>query len=141
MEQNIILVVDAQGGGMGAQLVKRLKPRLPEGCTLLCAGTNVLATSAMLKAGALQGATGENAIIYNAGRARVVLGPIGIILANGILGEVSPAIAAAVSGCAARKILIPSNHCSVSVAGTADKKLDEYLEDAVTMAIKALAEC
>lgn len=138
MEQKMILVVDAQGGGMGAQLVKRLKPRLPKDCTLLCAGTNVLATSAMLKAGAEQGATGENAIIYNVSRARVVLGPIGIILANGILGEVSPAIAGAVSGSPAKKVLIPSNHCSVSVAGTTDKKLDEYFEDAVALTLKTL---
>lgn len=140
MNEKIILVVDAQGGGMGAQLVKRLRPRLPQGCALLCAGTNVLATSAMLKAGAEQGATGENAIIYNAGRARVILGPIGIILANGIMGEVSPTIAAAVSGASAKKILVPSNHCSVSIAGTADKKLDEYLEDAVRMAVREIEE-
>lgn len=139
MKERIVLVVDAQGGGMGAQLVKRLKPRLPQGCTLLCTGTNVLATSAMLKAGAPQGATGENAIIYNAGRAQVILGPIGIILANGILGEVSPAIAAAVSGSAAKKVLIPSNHCSVAVAGTADRRLDEYLDEAVELALKELS--
>ena len=93
-----ILILDGQGGGVGSQLVKLLKPRLPEGCRLLCVGTNVMATSAMLKAGAPQGATGENAVICNAARADLILGPIGAILANGILGEVSPAMAAAVSG-------------------------------------------
>ena len=103
-----ILILDGQGGGVGSQLVKLLKPRLSEDCRLLCVGTNVMATSAMLKAGALQGATGENAVVYNAARADVILGPIGVALANGILGEVSPAMAAAVSGSEAVKILIPS---------------------------------
>lgn len=86
-----ILVLDGQGGGMGAQLIRLLLQELPQGCELLCVGTNVLATNAMLKAGCPQGATGENAAIYQAGRADVILGPIGIILANGILGEVPAA--------------------------------------------------
>ena len=90
-----VLVLDGQGGGVGSQLVRLLKPRLPGDCRLLCVGTNVLATSAMLKAGAAQGATGENAVVYNAARADIILGPIGVALANGILGEVSPAMAAA----------------------------------------------
>ena len=93
-----ILLIDGQGGGIGSRLATLLRPRLPEDCELLCAGTNVLATNAMLKAGCTRGATGENAILYNAGRADLILGPIGVILANGIMGEVSPAAAAAVSG-------------------------------------------
>lgn len=133
-----ILILDGQGGGVGSQLVKLLKPRLPGDCRLLCAGTNVLATSAMLKAGAFQGATGENAVIYNAARADLILGPIGVILANGILGEVSPAMAAAVSGSGAVKILIPSASCGIHVAGTEDCRLDEYLRRAVDQALKEL---
>ena len=88
-----ILVLDGQGGGIGSQLVKLLIPKLPKDCELLCVGTNVLATNAMLKAGAVRGATGENVLIYNAARTDLILGPIGVILANGIIGEVSPATA------------------------------------------------
>ena len=113
-----VLVLDGQGGGIGAQLVRLLRPRLPEDCELLCLGTNVLATSAMLKAGGSQGATGENAIVYQAARADLILGPIGIIMANGILGEVSPTKAAAVSGSDAVKILIPSTTSGIHEAGT-----------------------
>ena len=80
---------------MGAQLAKLLLPKLPADCELLAVGTNVLATSAMLKAGAVRGATGENAVVYNAARADVILGPIGILMANGIMGEVSPKMSVA----------------------------------------------
>lgn len=133
-----VLILDGQGGGIGAQLVRLLRPRLPQDCELLCLGTNVLATSAMLKAGASQGATGENAIVYNAARADLILGPIGIILANGILGEVSPSMAAAVSGSDAVKVLIPSSTCGIHVAGTEDCRLDEYLRRAVEEAEREL---
>ena len=133
-----VLILDGQGGGVGSQLVKLLKPRLGEDCRLLCVGTNVMATSAMLKAGAAQGATGENAVIYNAARADVILGPIGVILANGILGEVSPAMAAAVSGSGAVKILIPSSSCGVHVAGVEEFRLEEYLRRAADLAAKEL---
>ena len=135
----LVLVLDGQGGGMGAQLVKLLAGRLPRDCRLLAVGTNVLATSAMLKAGAPQGATGENAVLYQAPRASAILGPIGVILAHGILGEVSPAMAAAVSGSEAVKVLIPSSTCGVHVAGTEGLKLDEYLRRAVDLALAELA--
>lgn len=133
-----VLILDGQGGGVGSQLVKLLKPRLGEDCRLLCVGTNVMATSAMLKAGAAQGATGENAMIFNAARADVILGPIGVILANGILGEVSPAMAAAVSGSGAVKILIPSSSCGVHVAGVEECRLEEYLRRAADLAVREL---
>ncbi len=134
-----VLVLDGQGGGMGAQLVRLLSRDLPEDCVLLAVGTNTSATSAMLKAGAAQGATGENAVIYNAAVADLILGPIGIILANGIMGEVSPAMAAAVSGSEAVKVLIPSSHCGVLVAGTENLRLDDYLRRAVDLALGELA--
>lgn len=133
-----ILLIDGQGGGIGGRLAALLKPSLPQGCELLCAGTNSLATSAMLKAGASRGATGENAVVYNAGRADVILGPIGILLCNGIMGEVSPAMAAAVSGSPAEKILIPSATCGVQVAGTEDCRLEDYLRKAVDLALRAV---
>ena len=133
-----VLVLDGQGGGVGSQLVKLLEPRLPQDCRLLCVGTNVMATSAMLKAGAAQGATGENAVVYNAARADIILGPIGVALANGILGEVSPAMAAAVSGAGAVKILIPSASCGVYVAGVEELRLEDYLHRAVELALREL---
>ena len=133
-----VLVLDGQGGGVGSQLVKLLRPRLPEDCRLLCVGTNVAATGAMLRAGAAQGATGENAVLYNAPRADLILGPIGVILANGILGEVSPAMAAAVSGSGAVKILIPSASCGVHVAGVEERRLEEYLRRAADLAAREL---
>ena len=131
-----VLILDGQGGGMGAQLVRLLGDRLPAGCELLCAGTNVLATNAMLKAGCTRGATGENAILYNAGRADLILGPIGVILANGIMGEVSPAAAAAVSGAQAVKILIPSATCGTRIAGVEECRLEDYLKRAVDLALR-----
>ena len=134
-----VLVLDGQGGGMGAQLIRLLAPVLPQDCVLRCVGTNVLATNAMLKAGAAQGATGENAVIYNAARADLILGPIGIILANGIMGEVSPAMASAVSGAEAPKILIPSSTCGIFVAGTEDRRIDEYLQRAAELAVRELS--
>lgn len=133
-----ILVLDGQGGGIGAQLVRMPSHELPEDCTLFGAGTNVLATNAMIKAGASQGATGENAIIYQAARADLILGPIGIILANGILGEVSPKIAVAVSSAEAPKILIPSSTCGIHIAGTEDYRLEQYLRRAVEQALLEL---
>ena len=96
---------------MGAQLAKLLLPKLPADCELLAVGTNVLATSAMLKAGAVRGATGENAVVYNAARADIILGPIGILMANGIMGEVSPKMSVAISGSEAAKVLIPASGC------------------------------
>ena len=136
--RRLILVLDGQGGGMGVQLIKMLAPQLPQDCDLLAVGTNVMATSAMLKAGAPHGATGENAVVYNAARADLILGPIGMILANGILGEVSPAMTAAVSAASAEKILIPSSHCGVQIAGTQDCPLETYLQSAVTLALREL---
>ncbi len=124
---------------MGAQLIRQLLPTLPEDCELLCVGVNALATGAMLKAGATRGATGENALIYNAKRAQLILGPIGMILANGLLGEVSPAMAAAVSGAECPKVLIPSNACGVTVAGTQELKLEEYIRLAVERAGRLLS--
>ena len=123
-----ILVLDGQGGGVGARLVKLLKPLLPADCALLCVGTNSLATSAMLKAGASQGATGENAVIFNSSRADLILGPIGMIMSNGIMGEVSPAMAAAVSGAEGKKILIPSSSCGVRIAGVEDQRLEDQIQ-------------
>lgn len=136
----LVLVIDGQGGGIGSQLVKLLRPRLPADCELCCVGTNSLATSAMLKAGASRGATGENAVCYNAAQADLIAGPVGIIMANGIMGEVSPAMSASVSGARAHKVLIPSSTCGIHVAGSEDLRLDEYLHRAADLAVRLLTE-
>ena len=135
-----VLILDGQGGGIGAQLARMLAKELPAGWEMVCVGTNVSATSAMLRAGASQGATGENAVIVNAARADLILGPIGMILANGIMGEVSPVMASAVSGSPAVKILIPTSTCGVYVAGTEELRLEDYLNRAVEQARRILRD-
>ena len=106
-----ILVIDAQGGGIGRQLVAKLLERIPE-ADIVAAGTNSMATNAMIKAGAKKAATGENAIRYCASQAEIITGPIGILVANAMLGEISPAIAESVGSSTAPKVLIPTAHCN-----------------------------
>lgn len=132
----IIAVIDGQGGGLGSALISRLKDRLDQQHQLLAVGCNALATSAMLKAGAHRGATGENAVCYNAARADLILGPIGLLSANALMGEVSPAMAHAVSAAPGRKILIPSSSCGILVAGATGLKLEEALQSAVELCLR-----
>ena len=136
MEQRLV-VMDGQGGGVGRALIERLRAGGYEGF-LLAVGTNAAATAAMVKAGASAGATGEYAVVYNAARADVILGPIGILMANGIMGEVSPNMSVAISGSEAAKVLIPASGCGIFVAGTQDCRLDEYLQNAVALTLRAL---
>ena len=123
---------------MGAALVKRLREAYPE-AELIAVGTNSIATAAMLKAGADCGATGENPVVRNIRDADVVLGPIGIIVADAILGEVTEKMAAAVGSCRAQKILLPFSTCSVTVAGSPTLSLTALVEEAVKEAGKYLA--
>lgn len=125
-----IAVVDAQGGGLGRVIVEMLKERFPN-AQIIALGTNVLATSAMRKAGADQSATGENAIVYNAGKADIITGGIGIIAANGMMGEITPRIAEAVSSSSAMKILIPIGKCNIFVPGTEAYSVNELIEKAL----------
>ena len=134
-----IVVIDGQGGGLGADLVARLKARLGKKAQIWAVGANALATSAMLRAGADTGATGENAVCYNAAHADLIMGPIGLLSANALMGEVSPAMAAAISAADARRILIPMSSCGVLVAGSTGRKLEELLEDAVSLAEQEVA--
>lgn len=134
------MVVDGQGGGIGGRILASLLPALPADCDVVAVGTNVLATNAMRKAGAQKCATGENAVAYNAARADVILGPVGIVLANGLLGEISPAMATAISGSDALKVLIPSTKCRIFVAGTREAPLDAYLRMAVEKVLALLQE-
>lgn len=130
-----ILVIDGQGGKMGAALTEQIKKSLPD-AELIAIGTNSLATSAMLRAGADAAATGENPVVVNSRWADVIVGPIGIIVANALLGEITPKMAAAVSESSAKKILIPVNRCSVTVVGVEEKTLSDYVRQSV-MAIAA----
>lgn len=134
-----ILVIDAQGGGIGKQLVASLKKELP-GAVVTAVGTNSLATSAMLRAGADQGATGENAVVVNCRRADVIVGPIGIVIADALLGEITPAIACAVGQSAAKRVLIPVNHCDNMVAGLPDTNMGRLIRDAVAQ-IQEISPC
>ena len=125
-----VLVIDGQGGKMGRALVENiLKQNIP--CELVAIGTNALATEAMLKGGATAAAAGENPVIVNAKDADVIAGPMGIIAANALLGEVTPSMALAVSESRALKVLIPVNRCGIFAAGTEDKTPAQYIESAV----------
>ena len=129
-----IVVIDGQGGRLGRLLVEGVKARLPQ-AQVYALGTNTVATAAMLKAGADFGATGENPVIRGAGDADGILGPMGIVVANAILGEVTPAMAEAVGSSRAKKFLIPMNSCGVVIAGTEELPLPAY----VALAVDALA--
>jgi hypothetical protein len=124
-----IAVVDAQGGGLGRVIVEKLKEKLPE-ADIIALGTNVLATNAMRKAGANQSATGENAIVYNIGKVDVIMGGIGIIAANSMLGEITPKMAEAVSSSSALKVLIPIGKCSIFIPGSDAYTLNELIDKA-----------
>ena len=125
-----ILVIDGQGGRIGQQLIKAILTRYPQ-VEVTAIGTNSLATSAMLKGGASQGATGENALLVACRRADVILGPLGIVIADALMGEISPAMAVAVGQARARRILIPLNQCDNLVAGVAELPVARLLESAV----------
>ena len=132
-----IVVVAGQGGRLGKLLVEGIKTRLPQ-AQVYALGTNSIATATMLKAGADFGATGENPVIRGVMDADAVLGPVGIVVAHAILGEVTPAMAEAVGGCRARKFLVPMNSCGVVVAGVKDQPLPVYVSQAVEQMAEAL---
>ena len=125
-----ILVIDAQGGGVGKQLVAAIKRELPD-CALTAVGTNVAASGAMQKAGADHTATGENAVIVGARRADVIVGSIGIVIADAMYGEITPAMALAVGQSSAKRVLIPFDHCDNYVAGCAELPLGRRIQAAV----------
>lgn len=134
-----IAVIDGQGGGIGRTVVEKLRAELNENTEILALGTNALATTAMLKAGANEGASGENAIIVNAPKVDIIVGCISILVAGSMLGEITPEIAAAVGMSNARKVLIPLGKCMVHVVGVVGKPLPHYIENAVSV-IKNIME-
>ncbi len=125
-----ILVIDAQGGGVGKQLITAMKQNFPQ-VLVTAVGTNSTATSVMLKAGADEGATGENAVVVCCRKADIIVGPIGIIIADAMLGEVTPKMAAAVAQSSARRILIPFSHCDTIIAGVSDFSVSKLVQSAI----------
>ncbi len=127
-----ILVIDGQGGKIGRSLVKTIMERFPEE-ELLAVGTNAIATENMIKGGAKKAATGENAVVYNSRKADIIIGPIGIVIADALLGEVTSKMAEAVGASDAQRILIPMEKCDTVVAGVKKSSINELLEETMTL--------
>lgn len=125
-----VLIVDGQGGRLGKQLVKEVRERFPQ-LSLMAVGTNSMATESMLKAGADRAATGENAVVVACRKADVIIGPVGIVIADALLGEVTPAMAKAVGQSDAVRILLPSDKCDTFIAGVGSTGMGALVEDAM----------
>ena len=125
-----IVVIDGQGGGIGRQLVAKLREALPD-ARIAAVGTNSSAANAMLKAGASSGATGENAVLVACRRADVIAGPVGIVIADALGGEITPAMAVAVAQSPAKRVLLPFNHCDNVIVGVTDYNVTRLVQGAV----------
>lgn len=123
-----IAVVDGQGGGIGAAIVRRLRDEFQEGVEIIALGTNSTATSAMMKARANKGATGENAIMRTSQEVDVIAGPVSIIMANSMLGELTPGMAEAIASSRAKKILLPVSQENIEIVGAAKEPLPHLVE-------------
>lgn len=128
-----VCVIDGQGGGIGSTLIKYIKAAFGEKITLVALGTNAIATSAMLKAGANEGGSGENAICRNIGRADCIVGPVAIMWANAMLGEVTPKTAEAISSSPAVKLLLPLFREKVEIIGVIREPLPHLVETTVNV--------
>lgn len=126
----VIAVVDGQGGGIGKAIVERLRGTVPQ-VRIIGLGTNAVATGQMLKGGADDGATGENAIVHNMKSVDIVVGVIGILSANAMMGELTPAMATAIGGSPAYKVLLPINRCHIHVVSVEDVPLGKHIDHAV----------
>ena len=134
-----ILIIDAHGGGIGKQLVTALRAAFPD-LDIMAVGTNSTAAAVMLKAGASHAATGENAVLVGCRRADVIVGPIGIVIADSLYGEITPAMALAVAQSRARRVLIPFNQCENIVVGVGDLAAGKLVAGAVEEVKKILQE-
>lgn len=125
-----LLIVDAQGGGLGKQMIQALKKE-ELSCEITAVGTNSTATANMLKAGADHAATGENAVLVGCRKADVIIGPIGIVIADSLYGEITPAMAVAIGQSQAVKLLIPMNQCDNVVVGISGFSMNQVVGDIV----------
>ncbi len=132
-ERPRICVIDGQGGGIGSIIVKKLRENFEEKIEIVALGTNAAATMAMMKARANKGATGENAIIHTVKEADIVIGPLSIVLANSMLGEVTPRMAEAIASCGAIKLLLPLTQEKVFLVGLRKEPLPHYVEELLQM--------
>ncbi|MCL6634363.1 MAG: DUF3842 family protein [Peptococcaceae bacterium] len=139
-----IAVIDGQGGGIGRLIIEKLSEKLyrpyPKEVEIIALGTNALATSVMLKAGANEGASGENAVIHNAPRVDLIMGSVAILFAHSMLGELTPAMAEAVAKSPARKIVLPLNRSNVDIVGLVGEPLPHLVDEMVNMARITLLE-
>ena len=140
VEDMKIMVIDGQGGRMGKSIVEQIKANFPED-EILAIGTNSIATAAMMKAGADAGATGENPVIVGSRTADLIIGPMGIVIADSLLGEITPQMAVAIGQSQAKKILIPVNRCQHFVVGCAELPLGEYMKMVVEEVRKIKSIC
>lgn len=132
-----IVVIDGQGGKVGRELCERLSALMAD-AEIVAIGTNSIATASMLKVKGIQGATGENPVIVASRNADVIVGPIGIVVADSLLGEITPAMATAVGQSSAQKVLIPMNRCSNQVVGVKSLSMNDLIEEAISMILKVL---
>ncbi|MGE5237734.1 MAG: DUF3842 family protein [Chloroflexota bacterium] len=123
-----VAVIDGQGGGIGSLVIKRLREEFGETIEIVALGTNASATMAMMKSRANKGATGENAIVWNASRVDCIIGPLSVVLSNAMLGEMSPKMAVAISSSPARKLLLPLNQEGVEVVGSVREPLPHLID-------------
>ena len=135
-----IVIIDGHGGRMGKMIVEQLKKREP-GIELTAVGTNSIATATMVKAGADVGATGENPIAVACRSSDIIVGPIGIVIADSLHGEITGRMACAVGRSPALKLLIPVNRCNHQIVGSADLPMSEYIRLAVDAVLDAAKSC
>jgi NAD(P)-dependent dehydrogenase (short-subunit alcohol dehydrogenase family) len=135
-----ICVVDGQGGGIGAAIIKRLKEVYQEEHEIIALGTNAIATAQMLKARANRGATGENAIVQTVATADIVIGPIAIILPNAMMGELTPRMAEAIAAARGLKLLLPLTQERIEIVGLKPEPLPHLVEHIVSTRLKEIIQ-
>ncbi len=133
-----ICVIDGQGGGIGSTIIKKLKELFQETVEIIALGTNAIATAQMLKARANRGASGENAIVQTVKTVDIIIGPVGIIIANAMMGEVTPKIAKAVAISREKKILIPLTQENIEIVGISSVPLPHLIEDLIEVNLKKI---
>ena len=135
----LVVVIDGMGGGIGTQLVAQLSGQIPAGAELVCVGANAWATQSMLKAGASRGATGENAVQMTVQNANIVSGPIGIIIPNALMGEITPKMAESIASSTARKVLIPVSQGHFEIVGMENRPLVSNIREAAARILEIVS--